>query len=136
VLEVATENAQRMGVGDRYSTLPGSAFDVEFGTGYDIVLMTGFLHHFDHSGCIILLKKVHGALADEGKAVTVDFVLNDDRISPPSAATFGLTMLATTPKGDAHTFREYEEMFQNAGFSRSELRQLPGDFMQVIISER
>jgi hypothetical protein len=40
VLEVATENAVAAGVGDRHSTLPGSAFEVEFGTGYDVILIT------------------------------------------------------------------------------------------------
>src|SRR4051812_46686267 len=37
VLEVAQENAQAAGVSDRYQTIPGSAFDADFGSGYDIV---------------------------------------------------------------------------------------------------
>ncbi len=36
VLEVAKENAQSAGVSDRYHTRPGSAFDVDYGTGYDL----------------------------------------------------------------------------------------------------
>src|SRR5678815_1865553 len=40
VLEVAKENAQKAGVADRYHTIEGSAFDVEFGSGYDLVLIT------------------------------------------------------------------------------------------------
>src|SRR5882672_5266758 len=47
VLEVATENAVAAGVGDRHTTIAGSAFDVDYGSGYDIVLLTNFLHHFD-----------------------------------------------------------------------------------------
>src|SRR5712671_3553575 len=47
VLEVATKNAQAMGVADRYHLLPGSAFETDFGSGYDLVLITNFLHHFD-----------------------------------------------------------------------------------------
>src|SRR6185437_12327200 len=35
VLEVAKENAQKLGVAGRYHTIEGSAFDVDFGTGYD-----------------------------------------------------------------------------------------------------
>ena len=35
-------NAQAMGVGDRYHLLPGSAFDVDFGSGYDLALVTNF----------------------------------------------------------------------------------------------
>jgi hypothetical protein len=47
VLEVAKENAAKFGVTDRYDTIAGSAFDVDFGTGYDVVLLTNFLHHFN-----------------------------------------------------------------------------------------
>ena len=47
VLEVAKENASKAGVADRYSTIAGSAFEVDFGSGYDIVLIPNFLHHFD-----------------------------------------------------------------------------------------
>src|ERR1019366_2698163 len=35
VLEVDRENARKAGIESRYSTLAGSAFDVEFGEGYD-----------------------------------------------------------------------------------------------------
>src|SRR5438046_2971636 len=51
VLEVAKENAQQSGVADRFKTLPGSAFEVEYGTDYDLVLLTNFLHHFDVPTC-------------------------------------------------------------------------------------
>ena len=134
VLEVATENAQRMGVGNRHTALAGSAFDVDFGTGYDLVLITNFLHHFDIPTCETLLKKVHAALAEGGRAVTLEFVLNDDRISPHEVATFSLVMPASTPSGDAYTFSEYDHMFRNVGFVRNELRPLPPTPNQMILS--
>lgn len=134
VLEVAKENASKMGLGDRYSTIPGSAFEVDFGSGYDLVLLTNFLHHFDRDGCVSLLKKVHAALADGGRAVTVEFVPNEDRVSPPPSAMFSLVMLSSTPKGDAYTFSEFDEMFRSAGFSRNELHQLEPTPQQAIIS--
>ncbi|HZS44819.1 MAG TPA: class I SAM-dependent methyltransferase [Blastocatellia bacterium] len=134
VLNVARENAKTAGVEERYSTLPGSAFDVNFGRGYDLILLTNFLHHFDVKTNEKLLSKVHAALADGGRAVTLEFVPNEDRVSPPPAAGFSLVMLASTPHGDAYTFSEFEKMFANAGFSRSELHQLPPTPQQVVIS--
>ena len=136
VLEVAQDNAQRAGVADRYHTIPGSAFEVEFGSGYDLVLITNFLHHFDPPTNETLLRKVHNALADGGRAVTLEFVPNDDRISPPDAAGFSMMMLSGTPSGDAYTFAELERMFANAGFSRSTLHPLPPTIQQVVISEK
>ena len=136
VLEVAKENAKKAGVADRYSTIEGSAFDVEFGSGYDLVLLTNFLHHFDPPTNETLLRKVRAALADGGRAVTLEFVPNDDRVTPPEVAGFSLVMLVGTPSGDAYTFAELEQMCANAGFSRSTFHALPPTFQQVVISEK
>ena len=116
VLRVALENAQKVGVQDRYDMLPGSAFEVEFGGPYDAVLLTNFLHHFDVETCVGLLKKVRGSLKPDGCVATLEFVPNDDRVSPPIPAAFSMTMLASTIAGDAYTFRELSDMHSQAGF--------------------
>jgi SAM-dependent methyltransferase len=134
VLQVARENAERAGVSGRFRTIPGSAFEVDFAGPYDVILLPNFLHHFDPPTCEGLLSKVRAALAPGGRAVTLEFIPNEDRVTPPSAATFALTMLGTTPAGDAYTYREYESMFRNAGFSRSELHELPPSPSRVVIS--
>ncbi len=117
VLEVAVANARKAGVADRYETRPGSAFDVDFGGPYDVVLLTNFLHHFDPPTCVALLKKVRAALKPGGRVAALEFVPNEDRVSPPMPATFSMTMLATTEAGDAYTLREIESMYREAGFT-------------------
>jgi predicted nicotinamide N-methyase len=136
VLEAAKENAQAAGIADRYHTKPGSAFEVDYGIGYDIVLLTNFLHHFDPQTCVQLLRKVHESLTVKGRAVTLEFVPNDDRITPPQAAAFSMMMLGGTPSGDAYTFAELDQMFRNAGFARSELHELPPTIQRVVISHK
>ncbi|MCW5893298.1 MAG: class I SAM-dependent methyltransferase [bacterium] len=118
VLAVAEENARQAGVADRFTTLPGSAFDVDFGTGHAVVLLTNFLHHFAPETNAALLRKVLAALAPGGRAVAVEFVPDADRVTPPEAGAFALTMLATTPTGDAWTHAEYDAMFRAAGFAQ------------------
>lgn len=136
VLEVAKENAGNAGVADRYSIIEGSAFDVDYGSGYDLVLLTNFLHHFDIETCETLLRKVHASLAEDGRAVTLEFVPNEDRVSPPIAVAFSMTMLGSTPGGDAYTFSELDRMFKNAGFKSNEQHELPASPQQLIISEK
>ena len=116
VLRVALENAQKAGVRDRYDMLPGSAFEVDFGGPYDAVLLTNFLHHFDVETCVGLLKKVRSSLKPGGCAATLEFVPNEDRVSPPIPAAFSMTMLTSTASGDAYTFRELSDMHRRAGF--------------------
>ena len=104
VLAVATANAQKFGVADRHSLLPGSAFETEFGGPYDLALVTNFFHHFDRPTCEKLMRKIRASLTATGRCVTLDFVPNDDRVSPPMAAGFAMMMLGTTAAGDAYTF--------------------------------
>jgi 2-polyprenyl-3-methyl-5-hydroxy-6-metoxy-1,4-benzoquinol methylase len=134
VLEVAKEHARAAGVEAQYHTLPGSAFEVDFGSGYDLILLTGFLHHFDPPTIETLLRKVHRALAPRGRVVTVEFVPNEDRVTPPLVAAFAMVMLGVTRSGDAYPFSEYERMFRIAGFFSNELRHLPMGPQSVIVS--
>lgn len=136
VLEVAEENARAAGVSERFHQLPGNAFERDLGSDYDLVLLTNFFHHFDQPTCVSLMKRVHAALADGGRAVTLDFVPNDDRVSPPAPAAFSFIMLNTTRSGDAYTLPEFDQMFRQAGFSRSELHVPPGLPESVIVSYR
>jgi hypothetical protein len=117
VLAVAEENARAAGVRDRVVFLVGSAFDVDFGGPYDAVLLTNFLHHFDEATCVALLRKVRASLALGGIAAAVEFVPNDDRVSPVIPAQFSMMMLGTTANGDAYTRRDLERMFLAAGFT-------------------
>jgi ubiquinone/menaquinone biosynthesis C-methylase UbiE len=136
VLHVAKENAQKFGVADRYRGIAGSAFDADMGSGYDYVLLTNIFHHFDMPACEKLMRRIHAALKPGGKAVTLEFVPNEDRVTPPTAAAFSMTMLANTDSGDAYTFSEYEKMFHNAGFAKSALHPVPGMPQQVVVSEK
>jgi 2-polyprenyl-3-methyl-5-hydroxy-6-metoxy-1,4-benzoquinol methylase len=135
VLEVAKENARAAKVESRYHTISGNAFEVDFGSGYDLVLLTGFLHHFDPPTIEKLLRKIHAALARSGQVVTVEFVPNDDRVTPATPAGFSLIMLASTRAGDSYPMSEYDRMFRNAGFSSNELRPTPGP-QSLIISRK
>jgi 2-polyprenyl-3-methyl-5-hydroxy-6-metoxy-1,4-benzoquinol methylase len=136
VLEVALENAKKFGVSDRYKILNGSIFDVDIGTAYDLILVPNFLHHFDEATNEQLLKKLHRALKPGGRIATLEFVPNEDRVSPAVPAAFALIMLAETSAGDAYTRSELENMFNRAGFSRHEFHAMPPSPHSVLVSTR
>jgi 2-polyprenyl-3-methyl-5-hydroxy-6-metoxy-1,4-benzoquinol methylase len=136
VLEVAKQNAQAAGLGGRHTTLPGSAFEVDFGHDYDYVLVTNLFHSFDAQACESLMRKAHAALKPGGRVITLEFVPNDDRVSPPTPASFSLMMLANTDAGDAYTFSEFDKMFRNAGFAKTTLHPVPEMPQQVLVSEK
>jgi SAM-dependent methyltransferase len=125
VVEVGRENAMKMGVGNRYTTLVGSAFEVDLGTGYDAVLLPNFLHHFSPEANTALLRRVHAALKPGGRAITIEFVCNEDRVSPPNSAWFALTMLTNTEAGNAYTYSDLEKMNKDAGYREVSMVLLP-----------
>jgi predicted O-methyltransferase YrrM len=136
VLEVARENAHAAGLDGRFRTIAGNAFEVDLEGPYDLILIPNFLHHFDPPACERFLARVREALAPGGLAVTVDFVPDEGRVTPPHAAMFSLVMLCSTPAGDAYTFAELDGMLCRAGLTGSDLR-VPGPGgPQVIISQR
>ena len=47
----------------------------------------------------------------------LEFVPNEDRISPPMPAMFAMQMLGDTPSGDAYTLAELTAMLKAAGFN-------------------
>ena len=136
VLAVAKENAAAAGVADRVAFRPGSAFEADLGEGYDIALFTNIFHHFDVATCEKLMRRVHAALKPGGKAITLEFVPNEDRVTPPMAAAFSLIMLAATDSGDAYTFSQYEKMFRNAGFVKTTQHTVPDSPQQLLLSEK
>lgn len=135
VLRVALDNAKRAGVHERYDMLPGSAFDVAFGGPYDVILLTNFLHHFDVDTCVQLLEKIHSALTPDASVATLEFVPNEDRVSPPLPAAFAMTMLATTESGNAYTFSELSEMHRRAGFKNITSHAVPMSPHTVVLAK-
>ncbi len=136
VLEVAKSNARKAGVEDRYRLLPGSAFEVEFGGPYDITLLTNFLHHFDHPTCVGILKKIYASLKPGGRLAALEFVPNEDRVSPPMAAGFSLTMLLTTPSGEAYPLSALKTMYHEAGFTDVTGQPVPNGPHTVVLGRR
>jgi len=109
---------------------------VEYGQDYDLALVINFLHHFDTATCEELLHKVQKALKPGGRAVLLEFVPNEDRVSPPLPAAFSMIMLAGTPGGDAYTFQQFQQMLRNSGYRSSELHPLPPTFFSVVIGTK
>jgi ubiquinone/menaquinone biosynthesis C-methylase UbiE len=136
VLALAQQNAERMGVAARYHPLPGNALERELGEGYDWVLLTNFLHHFDFPTCVQFLRRVHASLRPGGQVAVLEFVVDADEINPPFASLFNLVMLTTTPAGKAYTLPEFEAMLGEAGFSGAVLRALPAGVERVVVARR
>lgn len=136
VLEVARENAESAGVLDRYQLLPGDALEVAFGSDFDQILVPNLLHMWDRVTIVRLLRKAHAALSPAGRLALVEFVPNEDRVSPPVPASFAMYMLANTPGGNAYTFSEFRRMLEEAGFAECRMHSLGVTHHSLIVAEK
>jgi hypothetical protein len=104
------------------------------GESYDLALVTNFLPDFGPAECERLLARIRFTLRSDGRAVALQWIPDDDRLSPPSAPSLALSLLVSTPKGDVYTYRELEGIFRRAGFLRTEMRELGPLLPRVVIA--
>jgi ubiquinone/menaquinone biosynthesis C-methylase UbiE len=135
VLELASANARDAGVGARYRAIAGNAFVVDWGNDFDLVVLANILHYFDPKECAAILQKVKSSLSSRGQACAIEFVPDEDRVSPPMQATFAFLMLATSPGGDAYTLSDLDKMAKAAGFLGATARPLRPTPQSLIMFE-
>lgn len=134
VLEVTQEHARAAGL--VITSLPGSAFTAELGTGYDAVLVTNLFHHFSAEDNIALMRRFHAALRPGGRMVVLEFIPNEDRLTPPDAAAFSMMMLSNTASGEAYAMSDYDRMLDAAGFGARQLTDVPQSAQRLLVATR
>lgn len=126
VLKVTKKVAQRCGVAERLSTIPGDLLKADFGSGHSIATLGHILHSEGRERSQQLLRKVFKALEPGGTIVIAEFVVNDDHMGPPVALIFAVNMLVGTDTGDTYTFKEMSEWLREAGFAKARKVNLGG----------
>lgn len=114
-LEVARENIALNNLTERIDTVEGSYWEVDFGSGYDLVWISQVIHCLDEAQCIDLVNKAVAALAPGGRLIVHDFLLEDDCTSPYFAALFSAHMLVVTDGGRTYSVSEVQNWFNQAG---------------------
>ena len=98
-------------------------------------MIVNFLPDLGPADCERLLGKIRSALSDQGRAVVLQSIPeNDDRLLPPNAPSLDLSLLVQTPQGDVHTYGELSGMFRRAGFARTELCKLDPSPQSVLVA--
>jgi 2-polyprenyl-3-methyl-5-hydroxy-6-metoxy-1,4-benzoquinol methylase len=112
--------AKEEGIADIVEHRSGDLMVDEFGEGWDVVLLSNILHHFQPDRIASILARAHAALVDDG-TVAIWEIERPRREARPSegdgvALFFRLTSTAAAYSGD-----EYVEWLRAAGFTRQRI---------------
>lgn len=101
-------------------------------TGFDLVFCSGVAHELGPAANRRLLGHVRDALEPDGAVVLTDYVRGRSDFAPAVAAE----MLALTAQGDVYTEAEFGDWFEDAGFERPRVEDVPGTELQSIAAGR
>jgi predicted O-methyltransferase YrrM len=116
VANIAREILHEMHVGDRVTMLDGDYHVSDFGSGYDVVLMSGMFHRETADNCRALIKRARDCLEPGGLLVVNDIFADAGGAGPEFATLFGLNMMLTAPDGGVHADEDVAAWMNDAGF--------------------
>jgi SAM-dependent methyltransferase len=120
IVPITREYVAEGGYADRIDTHEGDYNEDPLPGGNDLVFLSAIVHIENDEGNRALVRKSADALRPGGRVVISDFIMDEDRVSPPHGATFALNMLVATVRGDTFTESEVRAWFAQAGLVEPE----------------
>lgn len=111
----AEQTVARFNLSDRITFLSGDIITDYIGSGYDAAWISQLLHSEGPGGAAIMLRKSVKALLPGGIVLVQEFILDENRASPPFPALFSLNMLIGTAAGQSYSQEELAGMMKEAG---------------------
>jgi 2-polyprenyl-3-methyl-5-hydroxy-6-metoxy-1,4-benzoquinol methylase len=120
-LPAAIEHARALAIGEGLQDLvehrAGDLTRDDLGTGWDVVLLSNILHHFQPPQIAGILRRVHTALKGGGTAAIWEFERPRRTAAPGQGDGVALFFRLTSTAG-AYSGDEYMQWLKEAGFTR------------------
>ena len=118
VAAVARELVAAAGASERVVLRDGDYHSADFGSGKDVVLMSGMFHRETEQACRGLIERAAACLNPGGLLVVSDVFTDQGGCQPTFAAMFGLNMMLTAPDGGVHADADVMRWMADIGFAR------------------
>jgi len=125
VAAVAREIVAAAGAGERVSLRDGDYHSADFGSGKDVVLMSGMFHRESERSCRDLIARARDCLVGGGLLAVSDVFADEGGTHPTFASMFGLNMMLTAPDGGVHSDADVKRWLEDAGFRDLRIVPLP-----------
>lgn len=117
VIPITHQYIEKEGFTGTIKTIVGDYTVDQLGNGYDLIFLSSIIHSNSNEVNMKLLKKCSKALNPNGQVVIQDFIMDENRTTPPSGALFALNMLVSTEAGDTYTESEVRDWMTAAGLT-------------------
>jgi len=115
-LQIAARDVEWHHLHDQVSLRRGDFFADDLGDGYDVASSLTFSACSAKTRISPLLSRVKAALADGGRVVIRDSMVDDSMVRPLSAAVFSVHMLVTSRQGRSYPSTEIKHWLRSVGF--------------------
>ncbi len=117
VTNLTKEYVAKRGVSERVQIISGDMFNDDFGTGYDLVVLSNVVRTYSLIDSMFVLRRVFDSLVKGGKVVIHEFLLDETRDKPEFSALLSLNMLVSSEKGDVLTETDTWLLLKESMFS-------------------
>ncbi len=126
-LAVARERLAGFDRQDSVRLVEGDFHRDSLGSGFDVVWISQVLHSQNEADCRMLIRRAVEALQPGGRLFVHEFLLDDSRAQPLSAALFAVHMLVMTAGGRAYSGTEISGWMREAGLIDTEVCRVSDD---------
>ncbi|WP_035800010.1 class I SAM-dependent methyltransferase [Kitasatospora mediocidica] len=137
IIPIATEQAARLGVADRFDPVVCDFWNDDWGTGVDLALFVNIFHLQTPESARELLLKSAKSLSEDGVIAIADHIVDEDggvgSTQNRFFRLFAASMLATGG-GDSFTVQDYDQWLADAGLRRVALIDTP--MHRVLLARR
>jgi SAM-dependent methyltransferase len=117
VLPLTRSYIEAAGLSGRVTTAAGDYLADPLPEGFDLVFLSAVIHANSPEQNASLLASCAAVLNPGGRVAVVDWVMDDDRVTPAVGAFFALNMLVATDGGDTFTEGEIRGWMNLAGLA-------------------
>jgi SAM-dependent methyltransferase len=117
VLPLTRGYIEEAGLSSRVTTAAGDYLADPLPKGFDLVFLSAVIHSNSPEQNASLLASCAAVLNPGGRVAVVDWVMDDDRVTPAVGAFFALNMLVATDGGDTFTEGEIRGWMNAAGLA-------------------
>ncbi len=136
VIRLTRSYLEEGGFTENVETVAGDYRTDDLGSDFDLVFLSAIIHSNSAVENRKLIRKCSGALRQKGRVVVQDFIMDEDRTTPPDGAFFALNMLVGTEAGDTYTESEVGSWMAEAGLTRIRRKETSFGVSQIIGSRK